>query len=94
MKLNNLNIKEARKGLENKDFSSLDLTKACLDQIKKLEGKLNAFVTITEKEALKQAEAADELISSGQDLPLLGIPIAIKDNFQHSELKLRLRAKF
>ena len=43
MKLNNLNIKEARKGLENKDFSSLDLTKACLDQIKKLEGETERF---------------------------------------------------
>ncbi len=91
--IHKLTIKKAKEGLKKKDFSSLELTKACLDQIKKLEGKLNAFVTITEKEALKQAEAADELISSGQDLPLLGIPIAIKDNFSTQGIKTTASSK-
>ncbi|MCL5434946.1 MAG: Asp-tRNA(Asn)/Glu-tRNA(Gln) amidotransferase subunit GatA [Patescibacteria group bacterium] len=87
MKLNSLNIKEANEGLKKKSFSSVELTKACLDQIRKLEGKLNAFVTVTENEALEQAQEADKLISAGQDLPLLGIPIAIKDNFSTLGIK-------
>lgn len=79
--MNKLNIKDVRKGLKAKQFSSVEVTKACLDQIRKLEPKLNAFVTVTEKEALEQAKKADRLISEAQDLPLLGIPIAVKDNF-------------
>ncbi len=94
MQLNNLNIKQAKEGLKKKDFSSLELTKACLDQIKKTEGKLNAFVTVTDKEALELAKKADiELASQGDALeakPLLGIPIAIKDNF--STLGIRTTA--
>jgi aspartyl-tRNA(Asn)/glutamyl-tRNA(Gln) amidotransferase subunit A len=81
MNLNTLTIKEAKKGLKSKDFSSFDLTKACLDEIKKTDDKLNSFISVFEKEALEDAKKKDELISQNADLPLLGIPIAIKDNF-------------
>lgn len=81
MNLNTLTITQAKKGLKNKDFTSLELTKACLDAIKVTDGKLNSFVSVFEEEALNQAKKKDELISQNQDLPLLGIPIAIKDNF-------------
>lgn len=81
MKLNDLNIKQAKEGLRNKDFSSVELTNACLEQIKSTDEKLNVFVTLTEKEALEQAQKADKRFADGSDLPLLGIPIAIKDNF-------------
>lgn len=81
MNLNTLTITQAKKGLKNKDFTSFELTKACLDAIKVTEGKLNSFVSVFEEEALNQAKKKDELISQNQDLPLLGIPIAIKDNF-------------
>ncbi|MCL6096690.1 MAG: Asp-tRNA(Asn)/Glu-tRNA(Gln) amidotransferase subunit GatA [Patescibacteria group bacterium] len=91
--IHKLTIIKAKEGLKKREFSSFELTKACLDQIKKLEGKLNAFVTITEKEALEQAREADKLISSGQDLPLLGIPIAIKDNFSTQGIKTTASSK-
>lgn len=93
MKLNQLTIGEAKEGLKRKDFSSLELTKACLEQIKKFERKLNAFVTVTEKKALEQAKKADDLISQEQDLPLLGIPIAIKDNFSTKGTKTTASSK-
>ncbi len=79
--LNQLTIKEAKEGLKQKQFTSVDLTKASLERIKKVEGKINAFVTITEQEALEQAKKADEQLAKGEDLPLLGVPISIKDNF-------------
>lgn len=87
MKLNNLTVKKALVGLKNKDFSSVELTNACLEQIKKTEPKINAFVTISEKEALEQAKLCDKAISNGVDLPLLGIPFAIKDNFSTKGIK-------
>jgi len=81
MKLNELTIKEAKEGLTSKKFSSVEITRECLDRIKKLEPKINAFVTITGKEALKEAKNADNRITNGDNAPLLGIPLAIKDNF-------------
>ena len=93
MKLNELTIKEAKKGLKAKKFSSVELTKACLEQIKKYNKDLNAFIAVTEKEALEQAKKADELISNDQDLPLLGIPIALKDLFSTKGVKTTAASK-
>ncbi|MEK7534374.1 MAG: Asp-tRNA(Asn)/Glu-tRNA(Gln) amidotransferase subunit GatA [Patescibacteria group bacterium] len=86
MKLNQLTIKQAQEGLRNKKFSSFELTEDCLDQIKKLDSKINAFITVCEKEAIGAAKMADKqfnnlTIEQLNTLPLLGIPISIKDNF-------------
>lgn len=77
MRLNNLTIKKARQGLKKREFSSEELVSACLEQIN--ASNLNAFITVCEKEALTKAKEADKLIEDGQNLPLLGIPIAVKD---------------
>ncbi len=79
MNLNNLTVKKAKEGLLKKEFSAVELLNAHLEQIEKLNGKLNAFITVCKASALEQAEHADKMISQGQDLPLLGIPIALKD---------------
>lgn len=81
MKLNQLTVKEAREGLKKKKFSSVELTKACLERIKEVDSKINAFITVCEEEALEAASRADNLIAQGEDKPLLGVPISIKDNF-------------
>lgn len=93
--LNKLTIKKAQEGLRNKDFSSVELTKACIDQIKRTDDKLNVFVTLTEEEALKSAEEADKLLLQGVVLqrPLLGIPIAVKDNFSTLGVRTTASAK-
>ena len=75
--LTTLTIKQAHEGLKNKEFTSVDLTKAYLEKIKKSD--LNSFLSITEKLALEQAEKADEKIKSGDFGMLCGIPCAIKD---------------
>ena len=76
MELNQLTIKEAKEGLKAKKFSSVELTRACLEQIKKYNSKLNAFITVCEEQALEEAKKADEQLNN---YPLLGIPIALKD---------------
>src|SRR5665213_3443580 len=81
MLIQNLTITAAKKALQQKQFSSIELTKACLDQIKLQDEKLLAFITVTEQEALAGAKKADEQLAEGVDLPLLGIPIALKDLF-------------
>ncbi len=81
MDLHALTITDAKNKLLKKEVSSVELTTAYLDRIKTLDEKLNAFVTVTEEQALEDAKRADELLASNQDLPLLGIPFSIKDNF-------------
>jgi len=91
MKLNYLTIKKVLIGLKDKQFSSVELVNDCLEQIKKKD--LNAFITVCEKEALEQAKQADELIKAGQDLPLLGIPIAAKDIFSTKGIRTTASSK-
>jgi aspartyl-tRNA(Asn)/glutamyl-tRNA(Gln) amidotransferase subunit A len=63
------------------DFTSVDLTKACLAQIKKADKKLKAFTLVTEELALAEAKRVDEKIKKGEKIGLLeGIPVAVKDN--------------
>jgi aspartyl-tRNA(Asn)/glutamyl-tRNA(Gln) amidotransferase subunit A len=93
MKLNNLTIKKAREGLKTKQFSSVELVNVCLNEIKTRNQKLNAFITVCEDKALEQAKQADVLIKDGQDLPLLGIPIAAKDIFSTRGIKTTAASK-
>lgn len=81
MKLNELNVTEANRGLKNKDFSSLELTKACLERIKKTDEKVKSFITVTEDLAIEQAKKADANIAKGEaeGNMLIGIPCSIKD---------------
>ncbi len=80
MDLLDLTIKELHDGFKKKQFTSVQVTKAYLEQIKKTDGKIGAYLAITEKLALEQAEAADKIISSGKDFSLLcGVPCSIKD---------------
>ncbi len=81
MGLESLTIHEARKKLDDKELSSVELTKAVLNRIEKTEDKLNSFVTIAGDEAMKSAKAADEMIAAGKARPLTGVPLAIKDIF-------------
>ena len=80
MNLNELTIKEARIKLDSGEITSLELTKACLVQIKKLNPEINAVLTICEDLAIQEAKEADERILAGEHGDLLGIPYLCKDN--------------
>ena len=77
--LHQLTISQAHQLLREKKISSVELTKASLAQLAKVEDKVHACVTISEDTALKQAGEADKAISSGKIKPLTGIPALIKD---------------
>jgi aspartyl-tRNA(Asn)/glutamyl-tRNA(Gln) amidotransferase subunit A len=93
MNLNELSIVKAAEGLANKHFSSVELTTACLRAIKKKDKTLNAFITVTEEEAMKEAEQADTLIAAGHTHPLTGVPYAVKDAICTKDVRSTASAK-
>src|SRR3989344_7106584 len=77
--LNTLSITEATEKLQKKEISAVDLTRACLKEIEKRNPALNAYLEVFD-DAEKQARSADERRAKGESSPLLGVPLAIKDN--------------
>src|SRR5438105_14250354 len=72
-------IAEAARAIAKKRLSPVELTRACLDRVHKLDGELNAFVHLTEERALADARAAEAAImANGPKGPLHGIPIGLK----------------
>src|SRR3954453_14765358 len=76
--LTSLTLAEARTGLANKSFTSLELTDAHLEAIEAARA-LNAFVMETPDQARAMARQADAQIAKGQCGPLAGIPLGGKD---------------
>jgi aspartyl-tRNA(Asn)/glutamyl-tRNA(Gln) amidotransferase subunit A len=73
-------IVELAPRIRRKEVSPVNLTRACLDRIEKLNPTLNAFITVAAEAALAEARAAEAEILRGEWRgPLHGIPIAIKD---------------
>ena len=66
--------------MQSRDLSAVEVMKAHLAQIERINPVVNAIVTLLPEQALKQAIAADEALANGQDPgPLHGLPIAHKD---------------
>ena len=80
MNLETLTIAEARRALDAKEYSALDLTEAYLKQIREKDGEIHAYLEVWEDSARAEAKQADALIAAGKSMPLTGIPLAIKDN--------------
>ena len=68
-------------GLQDKQFSSAELTEHYIKRIDALDSKINSFITHTSETARAQAKAADEMRAQGDKRTLLGVPMAHKDIF-------------
>lgn len=68
-------------GLQQKNFSSVELTQCFLDRIETLDLLYNAFITVNREHALAAASTADTQLANGESGALTGIPIAHKDIF-------------
>ncbi|WP_182407043.1 Asp-tRNA(Asn)/Glu-tRNA(Gln) amidotransferase subunit GatA [Psychrobacter sp. GP33] len=79
--LHHLSTEQLITGLQDKQFSSLELTDHFIKRIDALDGKINSFITHTSETARAQAQAADEMRAQGDMRPLLGVPMAHKDIF-------------
>lgn len=79
MELNHLTLSQVAAGLRNKDFSSVEVTQACLKRIGERNASINAYITVCEEDALEEAKRADAQLAAGSALPLTGIPYCVKD---------------
>lgn len=62
------------------DISPRELVEACLARIERLDPELNAFRVVLAEHALAEADQAAERLTRGETSPLLGVPIAVKDD--------------
>lgn len=79
MNLHELTIEKAHRLLKRKEINSEELTRAVLERIDAVDGKIGAYLTVAADLALDQARQADHRIASGDCRPLTGIPLGIKD---------------
>ena len=81
MDLHTQTLTELKRGLDNGDFTSVEVTEALLGRIAEHDEKLNAMLTVTADEAMAAAKRADEERSNGNGGTLNGLPIIHKDIF-------------
>ncbi|HEX2896546.1 MAG TPA: amidase, partial [candidate division Zixibacteria bacterium] len=75
---------EIAAGVSNGKLSAVELTKEAI-KLAKTEGKeINAFITVCEEKALKQASEIDKT-KDKKGKPLAGVPVAIKDNISYTD---------
>jgi len=74
-----LSVSEARRKLDKKELSAVELAEKYLGVIAEKDDDIHAFLEVY-PDVLEQAKVADERISKGTAAPLTGIPIALKDN--------------
>lgn len=81
MDLKELTIKSLHEGLEKKEFSAREVTHGFLDAIHAEDGKIGAYLSVLEDNALEEADRVDSMIKEGKKIGLLaGAPLAVKDN--------------
>ena len=86
MELFDQTIKESLELLDKSKTTSYELTRAYLERIDRYDKKLRSFITVR-YEALEESKRADEARKKGVKKPLLGIPIAVKDNFLTKDIR-------
>jgi len=94
MLFNKLTITKVHQGLKSKEFSATELTSAILEQIKKRDKEIGAYLTVAGDSALSQAKKVDEKIKKGEEIGILeGVPVAIKDNILVKDIKCTAASK-
>ena len=85
---------EQHKALVNKEVSALELTKASIERIEKLDNELGCFNSTTFDSAIETAKKVDAKIAAGEEIPMLaGIPTALKDNMNMTGSKTTCSSK-
>lgn len=81
MDLANLTAVQAAAAVRAGRITARELTGAYLERCTALNSKINSFINIFAGPALRQADTVDQKIKHGANLPLAGVPVAVKDDF-------------
>nr|WP_290665850.1 Asp-tRNA(Asn)/Glu-tRNA(Gln) amidotransferase subunit GatA [Ardenticatena sp.] len=79
MDIERLTLVDIKRLLDTGESSAQEITEAYLARIEAVEPHIHAFLTVTADEAREQARQADERRAKGENAPLLGVPLALKD---------------
>jgi aspartyl-tRNA(Asn)/glutamyl-tRNA(Gln) amidotransferase subunit A len=94
MTLAALTLHDAGARLRRREISSVELTEAVFERIAATDGRVRAYLTLARDTALQSARRADERLKQDDGAsPLLGIPIALKDNFLTVGLRTNCASK-
>ena len=90
MELWKLSLKEIRDLIQKKEIKPSEVVESFMKRAEEIEPKINSYITPMYEKALEEAKAKDDNIS---DLPLYGVPIAIKDNIITKDIKTTCASK-
>ena len=80
MKLHQLTIHQLHDLLVKKEVTSRETTEDFYRRIREVEGKVKAYLLLTEEEAFRRADQVDSKIARGEEIgDLAGVPIGLKD---------------
>ncbi len=75
--------------MRRRTISSEELTKLCLERIRRINVSINSFITVTEETAMAQARDCDKrLAKRGKDPgALFSVPVALRDNIDTAQIR-------
>jgi aspartyl-tRNA(Asn)/glutamyl-tRNA(Gln) amidotransferase subunit A len=88
-----LSIAEASRLIAAKRISPVELVRELLTRIETRNPQLNAYLLVTERQALAAARAAERVVMAGRHTPLLGIPLAYKDIFETAGVRTTAQSR-
>ena len=94
MNIEKLTALEIRDGIKSKKFTAEDVISSLFERIEKVEPKVDAYITLSKKEAFKKAKEVDLKIKKGEPVgKFAGVPVAIKDNICTDGIKTTCASK-
>ncbi len=92
--LSSTTLAELSQVIERREASPEDVTRAYLERIESLDGRINSYITVAADEALAEARRASDEIARGQRRgPLHGLPMGLKDLFATKGLRTTAGSK-
>ncbi len=93
--LTRLTLADAARCIRRKEISPVALTRAYLERIERLDGRLNSYITLMADAALERARQAEAALQRGEAPgALAGVPLALKDLFETRGVRTTAGAKF
>ncbi|MFN3396735.1 MAG: Asp-tRNA(Asn)/Glu-tRNA(Gln) amidotransferase subunit GatA, partial [Thermodesulfovibrionales bacterium] len=88
-----LGIEELSGLLRGREVSVTEVVESLFERIERVEPEIKAYITLNHERAIEKARECQGLINRGENLPLLGIPVAIKDNISTEGVRTTCASK-